>query len=183
MSNIEVKFESQKKLHPEGFFAPELVRMILDCPGQELGSHSFSHYYACKAGQIPDQWRADLRAAKRIAFEKLGVIPRSLVFPRNQYSDEVIQIAGEEGFSAVRTNPKDWFWRDVEQESILKKIFRTGDTLVNLGIKTSYHAPTFCREMALLPASRLLRPFRTGSLFNMKRTNKIKDELKVALKN
>ncbi len=174
---------SQSKVFAEGLFAPELVRLILDCPFQELGSHSYSHYYALEQGPSMEDWRADLQASKRIALEKFGVKLRSLVFPRNQYSDPVIKIAGEEGFSTVRTNPRDWFWKEVEREHILKKIFRTGDTLVPLGKSTSYSSISNQFGVNLLPASRLLRPFRKGSLVNSTRISRIKKELEVAIKN
>jgi hypothetical protein len=106
-----------------------------------------------------------------------------LVFPRNQYSDPVIKIAGEEGFSTVRTNPRDWFWQEVQRENILKKIFRTGDTLVPLGKSTSYSSISNQFGVNLLPASRLLRPYRKGSLVNSTRISRIKKELEVAIKN
>jgi len=173
--------ESQPKLYHEGLFAPELVQMIRDCPNQEVGSHSFSHYYTLESGQTIAEWREDLRASKRISMEKFGINPQALVFPRNQYSNEVIRVAGEEGFSVVRTNPKDWFWGEVEHENLLKKVFRTGDTLFNLGKRTSFERPHVFEGVNMVPASRLMRPFRNGSIFNQRRVSRIKEELGMAL--
>src|SRR5690606_3897490 len=65
-------------------FAPDLIQQILHTPGQELGSHTFSHYYTLAKGQTEGQFRDDLIAAQRIASEKFGVQLTSLVFPRNQ---------------------------------------------------------------------------------------------------
>jgi peptidoglycan/xylan/chitin deacetylase (PgdA/CDA1 family) len=176
-------FDHQTKLFPEGLFAPELVSLILDCPNQELGSHSFSHYYTLEQGQNTSQWREDLRASKKISKEKFGVEIKSLVFPRNQYSSEAIKVAGEEGFKVVRTNPQDWFWKEVEKESLLKRIVRTGDTLFDLSKRTSYVAPASLEGVTCLAASRLMRPFRNGSIFNNRRITRIKEEIEEAMRN
>lgn len=173
--------ESQTKIFSDGLFAPDLVKLILDCPGQELGSHSFSHYFSLESGQSIEQWKEDIKAAQRIAKEKFGKSLESLVFPRNQYSKPVIEMAQTEGFCIFRTNPADWFWRSVEKENLIKKVFRTGDTLIPLGACTSYPAPEFSNGRLNIPASRILRPYRMGSLFNQIRIARIKKELELAI--
>src|SRR3546814_18074249 len=45
------------------YFAPSMVRRILQCPDQEIATHSYSHSYCLEPGQTDDQFRADLRAA------------------------------------------------------------------------------------------------------------------------
>jgi peptidoglycan/xylan/chitin deacetylase (PgdA/CDA1 family) len=90
-------------------FAGSLVNQIVETPGQELGSHSFAHYYCNEAGQTLDQFRADLQAAQRAA-ERYGQKLQSLVFPRNQFNEDYLRVCFEEGFIAVRDNPRDWFW-------------------------------------------------------------------------
>ncbi len=175
--------ESQTEVWIEGLFAPDLVRKVLDTPGQELGSHSFAHYYNLAAGQTLAQWKSDLQAAKRISRDKFNTDLESLVFPRNQYSTQAIAIAQEVGFKAFRTNPKDWFWQSVENENLLKKVFRTCDSLVPLGQRTSYSSPGGYQGAVLIPASRILRPYRSGSLFNNIRIERIKGELDLAIKN
>src|SRR5690606_11461776 len=42
-----------------------LVRQIAAIPHQEIGTHTFSHYYCLEAGQTEAQFRADLEAARR----------------------------------------------------------------------------------------------------------------------
>jgi Predicted xylanase/chitin deacetylase len=171
----------QEDVWETGLFAPDLVKEIIQRPGQELGSHSYAHYYSLEEGQTLAQWSEDLKAAKRIALEKFGVDLESLVFPRNQYSEAVINVAGEAGFHIFRTNPGDWFWKDVEKENLIKKIFRTGDTLFSLGLKTSYTFPGK-NDPKFLPASRILRPYRAGSIFNQRRISRIKEEINTAIK-
>ncbi|MEO7523509.1 MAG: polysaccharide deacetylase family protein [Ferruginibacter sp.] len=43
-------------------FAPELIRMIQNTPGQEIGTHTFSHYYCLEEWQNVDDFRDDLNA-------------------------------------------------------------------------------------------------------------------------
>ncbi len=176
-------FEKQNKIWTEALFAPDLVKQVLDCPGQELGSHTFSHYYTCEKGQNGEAFRADLSAAKRIAKDKFGQEPRSLVFPRNQLDKTSSRIAEEMEFRNIRTNPSDWYWRNTQEENLVKKLFRTGDTLYSLGKKTSYPIPERRGNQLLeIPASRILRPFRKSSFFNQRRITRIKAEMKAAAK-
>src|SRR5690606_9244993 len=110
---------------PESYlFAPDLIQLILQTPGQELGSHTFSHYYTLADGQTEAQFRQDLQAAQKIAMEKYGVKLTSLVFPRNQLNLIYLGICWEEGFTAIRSNPVDWYWKDTSQDWLLKKVFR-----------------------------------------------------------
>jgi peptidoglycan/xylan/chitin deacetylase (PgdA/CDA1 family) len=161
-----------------GLFAPELIQRILGTPNQELGSHTHSHYYTGVAGAENHSFRADLMASRRIAREKFGTELRSLVFPRNQYDHHSLATASECGFEVARTNPTDWFWEDTVDESLLKRIFRTGDTLFPIGTKTSFKLNSVNTEgIVKLPASRILRPYKQGSIFNERRIARIKSEI------
>ncbi|WP_194778578.1 polysaccharide deacetylase family protein [Pararhodonellum marinum] len=171
------------KSKTESLFAPDLVRAIIQTPRQELGSHTFAHYYTMEAGQQQEEFRADLKACQRLAEEKFALKLHSLVFPRNQYDNPYLKIAAEAGFTAVRTNPGDWYWRHPHKENLIKKIFRTGDTLYPLGQKSSFHPADMGREKDMplaIPASRLLRPFRPASFFNQRRIERIKMEMTLA---
>ena len=47
-------------------YAPSLITKILATPFQELATHTFAHYYCNEAGQTPEQFRADLKAAVKV---------------------------------------------------------------------------------------------------------------------
>ncbi|WP_343207068.1 polysaccharide deacetylase family protein [Arthrospiribacter ruber] len=176
-------YAQQKEHDPSALFAPELVKQIMECPDQEIGSHTFAHYYTGEKGANQAAFKSDLEAAKSIAFEKFKVDLKSLVFPRNQYNPNSLNTANHLGFKVFRTNPPDWFWSSPERANIFKKIFRTGDTLVPLGRKSYYDLDIkFKRDFLQLPASRLLRPFKPYSIFNQLRVNRVKDEMKEAAK-
>ena len=44
-------------------FANKLIKQIAD-KGQEIGSHSFSHYYCLEKGQTAEDFKEDVQAAK-----------------------------------------------------------------------------------------------------------------------
>ena len=77
-------------------YARSLICRILQFPGQEIGTHTFSHYYCLEEGQIVNEFRADLRAAYRAA-ERLGIDLKSLVFPRNQWRPDYLPACAEAG--------------------------------------------------------------------------------------
>lgn len=81
-------------------FAPDLVQRIVDTPGQELASHTFSHYLCREPGVDPASWSADLVAARSTASRWAEVT--SLVFPRNGYRDEHLAAAARAGFRTFR---------------------------------------------------------------------------------
>jgi peptidoglycan/xylan/chitin deacetylase (PgdA/CDA1 family) len=82
-------------------FAPSLIRAIAQEPGQEVASHSYSHYYSLEAGQGVEEFKADVASAKRIA-ESSGYRVKSYVFPRNQVRGSYLPILRQAGFTSYR---------------------------------------------------------------------------------
>jgi peptidoglycan/xylan/chitin deacetylase (PgdA/CDA1 family) len=165
-------------------YADSLVRQILNTEHQELGSHTFSHYYCNEAGQTLEQFRADLQAAQRAA-SAYGVQLKSLVFPRNQFNDDYLRVCYEEGFTSVRSNPRDWFWNiDTREETAWKRLNRGLDAYFSIGTKNTYPLDSMAVRTGLpisQPASRLLRPYRPKELFlNRFKIDRIKDEMQRA---
>jgi hypothetical protein len=89
--------ESEDPYH----FAPSLIEAIAQEAGQELGSHSYSHYYSLEAGQNEEDFKADAASAQRIA-GNTGYRLESYVFPRNQVRGSYLPILSETGFCAYR---------------------------------------------------------------------------------
>ncbi len=163
-------------------FAPTLIRQILATPHQEIGTHTFAHYYCNEAGQRVEQFREDLRAAQRVAKE-YGITLRSLVFPRNQFNDEYLKVCFEEGITSVRSNPLDWFWHieSTQGESAWKRLNRGLDAYFPVGRKNTYPLITIKLRQGYpicIPASRLLRPYRPKEfLLNDLKIQRIKSEM------
>lgn len=153
--------DSQQDLAPAYHFAPELVAAIAQTPGQELASHTFSHYYCLEAGQSAEDFRADLRAAQQVA-ARAGHVLRSLVFPRNQWNAAYLSVLAELGFRCYRGNESSWIYQatDSGQQNRLRRALRLLDSYVNLtGHHT--HALAACVQDPVFnfPASRFLRPY------------------------
>lgn len=94
------------------FFCPSLIRLVAQTPGQEIGSHTFCHFYCREKGQTPEQFAADMKAARAIA-EKKGYDLTSVVLPRNQCDPEYTKILKDLGFTAYRDLEADWIHRKI----------------------------------------------------------------------
>jgi peptidoglycan/xylan/chitin deacetylase (PgdA/CDA1 family) len=91
-------------------YAPSLIDRIRQTRGQEIASHTFSHYFCLEPGQTADMFRADLLAARAIA-ESRGIQLRSIVFPRNQRNPAYDAVLRECGITTYRGNPRSAMWR------------------------------------------------------------------------
>lgn len=149
--------ESEDPLH----FGASLVRQVSAAPNQELGSHTFSHYYCLEDGQDLATFRADLEAAQKAA-ARYGVRLRSLVFPRNQFTAEYVAVCAEMGFEAYRGTESSWLYRSRSkgEESLPRRALRLADAYAGI-------TPHHCRSLEEIgsarpfniPASRFLRPY------------------------
>lgn len=91
-------------------FAPSLVARIRERPGQEIGTHTFSHFYCLEPGQTSEQFAADIDAAVAIAAAK-GVRLRSIALPRNQVSPAYEGILRDAGIDCYRGYQPTWMHR------------------------------------------------------------------------
>ena len=107
------------------FYGQSLIRMVADAPGQELGSHTFSHFYCRERGQTPEQFAADMAAAKRIA-EDQGYTLTSVILPRNQCEPEYTDVLRQLGFTAYRDEENDWIHEKIKIRP-LKRLLRLAD--------------------------------------------------------
>jgi Polysaccharide deacetylase len=133
--------------------------MVRNCSGQEIGSHTFSHYYCLQTGQTEVAFRADLEAANRAARE-LGLHIQSLVFPRNQVNRAYLKICAELGITCYRGTERAWFYAgggDAE-ESLVPRAHRLLDAYVNISGHNTYRRERVS-GIVNLPASRFLRPY------------------------
>ena len=169
--------------YPHSFFAPHLIEKIKNAKGQEIGTHTYAHYYCLEPGQNQDDFDEDLKKAVGLAQNK-DVKIQSIVFPRNQFNEEYVDACVKNNIIFLRTNPKVWFWDTKKKQNLRKKIVRTLDCYLPLS-KTTYKIGTIIREkgVSFLPASRFLRePSKFGFLDRM-RIKRIKNEMYYAAKN
>ena len=82
-------------------YGNSLITAINSCPGQEIASHSFSHYYCLEPGQTPEAFAADIASAVAIAAAN-GIALQSFVFPRNQVRLDYLGVLADNGFITYR---------------------------------------------------------------------------------
>lgn len=165
-------------------FAFSLIEMVLNTKGQEIGTHTFAHYYCNEQGQNIQQFQADLQAAQDIAKENFGLNLISLVFPRNQYNQSYLKVAGELGIKVVRSNPDVWFWRDTKGR--FAPICRALDTLIPISKSLTFDGRELRNQGDLieLPASRFFRPYsKREQIVQSIKLNRILSEMTRAAKN
>ena len=119
------------------FYAPGLVRLVSQTPGQEIGSHTFSHFYCREQGQTPQQFAADMAAAREIA-RSHGYDVTSVILPRNQCEPEYTRILRETGFTAYRDEENDWIHERIKFRPLLR-LLRLMDVYLPLTGQGGYH--------------------------------------------
>jgi peptidoglycan/xylan/chitin deacetylase (PgdA/CDA1 family) len=142
-------------------FCPELIELIKQYPGQEIGTHTFSHYYCLEAGQTKTEFQADLQAANKAA-QQVGIENKSLVFPRNQYNREYLDTIAQLGITSYRGNEHHWMYNSVNGDgnSLIKRLLRLADSYINLSGHNCYSIEQLKNQYPSdIPASRFLRSY------------------------
>lgn len=141
--------------------AGTIVDQLADAPGQELASHTFSHYYCLEPGPGESAFRADLQAAQTAAARR-GLRLRSLVLPRNQWDPRLASVLVETGFECYRGPQPGWAHRSRSDSDsgLAVRAARLASTWAGPSV------PTFEQDELLepsglcnIPASAFLRPW------------------------
>lgn len=114
-------------------FALETIQEIKETAGQEIATHTFSHYYCLDPGQTPQAFEADIRSAVQIANEN-SVEVSSIVFPRNQHNPEYDEILLRHGINCYRGNQRSRMYH-FDTPTLRAPHFRAArllDTFINL---------------------------------------------------
>lgn len=121
------------KQYPTLFFARPLVERILETEGQELATHTYSHFYCKDKDATPEGLVDDLARAGNLAAE-MGASFRSIVFPRNQVSREFLAVLPAAGIRVYRGNAQHWLYRDGDAVpgGMAGRIMRFADAFVPL---------------------------------------------------
>lgn len=164
-------------------FAPETIERIRNCPGQEIGTHTFSHYYCLEAGQTIEAFRADMQAAVEIAKAK-GIPIASLVFPRNQGNPSYLPVLDELGIACYRGNESASFYkpRNQQEQSAMVRAMRLLDAYINLSGYNTYSLEECAQSRPFnISASRFLRPYsRSLAVLESLRLHRIKRAMRDA---
>lgn len=145
--------------HPKLFFARPLVERILDTDGQELATHTYSHFYCNDEGATPGDFVDDLRRARDLA-ATMGAGFQTVVFPRNQVGADFLAVLPAAGIRVYRGNAPHWLYRDGDAVpgGIAGRIVRFADAFLPL-------SGSGCRQeqvdggLVNVPASMFLYPW------------------------
>lgn len=166
-------------------FGTSLINQIKQYK-QEIGCHTFSHYYCLEDGQSIEDFKADLDAAKRVA-SKRGISLKSFVFPRNQYNQQYLNICKQEGITSFRGNEKSKLFsaKNHGSSTAFRRPFRLMDAYFNLSGHNCYSInDMYNSEPVNIPASRFLRPWSKKLwLLDGYRLKRITDSMTYAAKN
>lgn len=163
------------------FYAPSLLGQIAKTPGQEIGSHTFSHYYCREAGQTPEEFAADMVAARKIA-EAHGYNVKSVILPRNQCEPAYTEALRETGFTAYRDEENDWIHEKIKFRPLLR-LLRLMDVYLPLTGQGGY-VPKNENGIWNLTGSRMYKPIlRTLYFLEGLKIRRIKKQMLHAAKN
>ncbi len=144
-------------------FGRSLIDLVAETPGQEIATHTFAHFYCLEGGQSMSAFRADIQSAKGIA-QSAGHTLKSIVFPRNQYSDDHVGICVAEGITAFRGQPDVFAYRSMSNRGVtpLVRGVRLLDSVMPVVPRKDPLRPEQYAGATDLKASRFLRPWRTS---------------------
>lgn len=181
LNNIGSNYEVDKY-----HFAPDLIKEIQKYPEQEIGTHTFSHYYCLEHGQNEFEFKADLESAIVIA-KKYNITLTSLIFPRNQANDDYLKLCLELGIFCYRGTEHSWLYKAKNggEETKLRRMLRLLDAYVNISGHNCYSDMYLKSKMPVdIPSSRFLRPYsKKLRFFDKLRLNRIKSGMTYAAQN
>lgn len=166
-------------------FAPDLVKRIRDTPHQEIGTHTFSHYFCLENGQKPQQFVEDLAAAGEAA-SYFGIELKSIVFPRNQFNKNYLGICKDLGITNIRGNQAHYIYQPRDRKADKRidiRAMRLLDSYINI---TGYNGvrPSSANGIVDIPASRQYKPYMHKlKNFEKLKVNRIKKEMTSAAQN
>jgi hypothetical protein len=158
----------ENNLTLEHHFMPHIIKKISTCKNQEIGTHTFSHYYCLEEGQTVAQFEADLSASINITKKELNRDVKSLVFPRNQYHKEYLEVLLKLGISSFRGNQEQWIYKtsNEKENGYLKRALKLLDSYINITGEHTYDL----NEIPLskpynIKSSQFLRPVSSSLSF------------------
>ena len=140
-------------------FGASLIEQIAETPGQEIATHTYSHFYCMEPGATVAAFDQDMAAAHAIA-ANYGHDLNSIVFPRNQAAEDYITADAMQGLAVFRGEAKGWLYRPrAGQETTLPfRLARFLDGALPLG-PNQIVMPKRDGRILDVPASRFLRPW------------------------
>ena len=140
-------------------FGASLIERIANTPGQEIATHTYSHYYCMEPGATVGSFEADLTSARAIG-SRSGHNLQSIIFPRNQTTNAFIQRSVDLDITVFRGDANGWLYRPRCRQETTKmfRVARFLDGAIPWGANQVMH-PSRHLSAWNVPASRFLRPW------------------------
>ena len=171
--------EEVDKIH----YAGSLVKMIYECPGQEIGSHTYSHYNCIDKSQSRHEFEADIKSAIEVAGKKYNLNMSSFVFPKNEINKHYLDIIKKYKFTHYRGNPENIIYsKGHNSKNIIVRMIRLLDSYFNI---TGYQVSSALKNNFLVnvTGNRMLRPYNRNKILNNLMLDRVKNEMIYAAKN
>lgn len=159
--NIENYLGENEEENPY-YYGASLIEKIKNSDLHELATHTYCHYYCLEPGQIITQFENDLSIALTVA-KKSNVPLKSIVFPKNQYNKDYIEVCHKYGITSFRGSEKSLIYESSnsrEGRTPIKRALRLMDAYINI---TGYHCYRLDKIKESfpynIPSSRFLRPY------------------------
>lgn len=175
-------------------FAPSKIRRIQSVAGQEIATHTFSHFLCNSDGATVEAFRSDLESSVRIA-DTFGIKLNTIVFPKNQIINKFLDVLPEKGINVYRETEKGWMYSSSRypERSIterisrsLKKSARLLDAYIPLSGTNTWSINELSSESGKptgIPASFFLRLFDPRLIiFDWLKLQRIKNQIEHAAK-
>jgi len=162
-------------------FGASLIERIANTPGQEIATHTYSHYYCMERGATVGSFEADLTSAHTIA-AKSGHNLQSIIFPRNQTTNDFIQRSADLDMTVFRGDANGWLYRPRSGQETTKlfRVARFLDGAIPLGANQVVH-PNRHLSAWNVPASRFLRPWsKKLAIYHALHIRRIEAEMELA---
>ena len=166
-------------------YGNDMIALVKEYPNQEIATHTFSHYYCLEDGASLTSFADDLDAAIAVAADE-GIKITSVVFPRNQYSDQHLNVCRQKGITAYRGNRYHWLYKptSIKDQHLVRRFGRLIDSYANLSGMNSHQLNIIESGLINVPASRFLRPYHPRlQSFESYRLNRITAEMNYAAQN
>ncbi|MDC8000252.1 polysaccharide deacetylase family protein [Aequorivita todarodis] len=142
-------------------FGYSIIQLINEYQTHEMATHTYCHYYCLEPGQTIDMYESDLKKAIEVA-DREGIQFKSIIFPRNQYNHEYIEICEKNGLTCYRGNEEHYIYKPAKggEQTLFKRALRLIDGYFNI---TGYNCYSYSIIKSTfphnIPSSRFLRPY------------------------
>lgn len=177
----KIKTEVDNKV----LFSTEVLNELYQ-DGQEMATHTYSHYFCFEKGNSIKSFEADIEKALEIG-AKCGHELRSIVFPRNQYTDQHLKVCFSKGIKAFRGNPSSGFYSKSKNrlDGFYKRLSRLADSYLNVTGSNTFDPEKDENGMLDIKASFFLRPLSSikSSLLKRLHLRRVKNAMTSSAKN